>query len=49
MAPNVCPGHRSSEVHPAHEDCHEPLAFLGSYMEICSGPRNGETLAKERV
>lgn len=47
MAPNVCPGHGSSEVHPAHKDCHEPLASLGSYTEIFRGPRNGETLDRE--
>lgn len=43
---NVCPGHGSSEVHPAHEDCHKPLASPGSYKDICRGPRNGD---KEKV
>lgn len=35
-------GRGSSEVHPAHEDCHEPLASPGNCMEICRGPGTGE-------
>lgn len=40
QGPHACPGPSSSQVHPSHEDCHEPPASLDSCTGICEGPEN---------